>query len=104
LKYLESMSKKVYIAGKIGDLPPSVFLTLFEEAEKEVKNMGYEPVSPTTLPHEHDKSWQSYMKEDLTAMMQCDAVYALKNWRHSPGARIEVELAMSLSINIIFQI
>ncbi|MBE99340.1 DUF4406 domain-containing protein [Flavobacterium coralii] len=91
--------RKCYIAGKIGDLPEAEFKANFQAAVNDV----YEPVSPLELPHNHNKSWQAYMKEDITAMLQCKAVYVLKNWRTSPGATIEVELAMKLSIDIIFQ-
>jgi len=30
-------------------------------------------------------------------------VYALNNWKDSPGATIEVNLALSLGINVIYQ-
>ena len=44
-----------------------------------------------------------YMKEDLIALLQCDCVYAMRNWRLSPGACIEIELAVRVGINIIHQ-
>lgn len=43
------------------------------------------------------------MKEDLTEMLKCDYLYALKNWRQSPGATIEINLALQVGINIIHQ-
>lgn len=95
--------RKCYIAGKIGDLPEEEYKRNFDVAKDFVYNLGYEPVSPVDLPHEHERTWQSYMKEDLKAMMDCKAVYALKNWRSSPGATIEIDIAMKLGINIIFQ-
>lgn len=103
---MENNTKKVYIAGKIGDLPEYEFKRNFEQAKIELINIGFLPeniVSPVDLPHDHDHEWSSYMKEDITEMMKCHFVCALKNWRHSPGATIEVNLAVSLGINIIFQ-
>lgn len=98
-----SENKKCYIAGKIGDLPVEVYAYEFEKAESEVKLLGMIPISPLKLPHEHNKSWNSHMREDLIAMLKCDCVYAMRNWRHSPGAKIEIELAVSVGINIIHQ-
>jgi hypothetical protein len=95
--------KKCYIAGKIGDLPLEEFTRNFNIGKMEVTEAGWDPVSPIDLPHDHDQTWASYMKEDLKHMMKCEAVYALRNWRHSPGAIVEVELAMKLGLTIIFQ-
>lgn len=95
--------KKCYIAGKIGDLPVHVYTKNFNDAKEEVKKLGFEPVSPVDLPHEHGRTWSDYMREDLRAMLGCDSVYALKNWRQSPGATIEINTALSVGINIIHQ-
>jgi hypothetical protein len=95
--------KKCYIAGKIGDLPFTEYMENFAVGKVEAENLGYTGVSPTDLPHQHDRTWAAYMKEDLKALMDCEAVYALRNWRHSPGAIVEVELAMKLGLTIIFQ-
>lgn len=95
--------KKCYIAGKIGDLSKEVYEHNFNYAKKVVSALGYEPVSPVDLPHNHDKTWESYMKDDIKALVECDAVYVLHNWRTSPGATIEVNLALSLGINTIHQ-
>lgn len=95
--------KKCYIAGKIGDLPLEVYTKNFNEAKDQVKELGFEPVSPTDLPHNHDKKWLSYMREDMKAMLDCDAVFAQRNWNDSPGARIEVSTAKSLGLQVIYQ-
>lgn len=95
--------KKCYIAGKIGDLPKEVYETYFELAKEEVIKSGMIPVSPVDLPHNHGKSWAEYMREDLIALMGCDYVYALRNWRQSPGATIEINIALQVGIDIIHQ-
>jgi len=65
--------------------------------------LGLVPVSPLDLPHQHERTWEAYMREDLTAMLQCTHVYALRNWRLSPGATIEIETALKVGINVIHQ-
>lgn len=96
-------NKKCYIAGKIGELALEVYTEMFEKAEVEVRKLGFVPVSPLKLPHNHNKSWNEYMKEDLKALLDCGYLYTLRNWRLSPGACIEVELATKVGINIIHQ-
>ncbi len=95
--------KKCYIAGKIGDLPEAEYKANFERAKKEVIKLGLEPVSPVDLPHNHKRTWADYMKEDLKAMLGCDSVYAMFNWRSSPGATIEIKMALSVGLDIIQQ-
>ena len=97
------MKEKCYISGKITGLSVEEFTALFEAAKQEVIALGYEPVSPTELTHAHDKSWQSYMREDIVALMDCKHIYALRNWRSSAGAVIEVTLCFQLGINVIYQ-
>lgn len=95
---------KCYIAGKITGLEYSDYSAKFAEAKQTVQAMGYVPVSPIELSHNHGKSWEEFMKEDIAAMLQCDAVFALSNYRQSKGANIEVNLATLLGIKIIHQL
>jgi hypothetical protein len=98
--------KRIYIAGKIGDLPEHEFNRNFNAGKMELIEQGFlldEIISPVDLPHNHKRTWSDYMREDIQALMNCTHLYALKNWRQSPGATIEVNLAVSIGINIIFQ-
>ena len=94
---------KIYISGKISGLLESEALELFEQAEKVCVEMGYEPVNPMKLNHNHDKSWEAYMKEDIIALMGCDAIYMLSNWSFSKGARVEFDLACNLGFKVIHE-
>jgi len=95
--------KRYYISGRITGLPESESDRNFQLAKVEVSKMGFEPLSPKDLPHNHDQSWESFMKEDLIQLVKCDGVYALKDWRMSKGASIEVNLALVLGLNVIYQ-
>lgn len=97
------MSQKCYIAGKVTGLPEAIYKANFRKAEIAVTILGYEPVNPVELPHDHDETWLSYMREALPVMLECDAVYALPDWQDSRGAAIEVQLARDLGIPVIFQ-
>jgi hypothetical protein len=93
---------KVYISGAITDkatggvLPG--YMEKFAEAAKVITEAGFIAVSPTTLPHNHDKSWGAYMREDLKAMLECDVVYGMPCHKDSRGAKIELNLAQELGL------
>lgn len=95
--------KTCYIAGKIGDLPLDVVDEKFDKAKRQVSALNLVPISPRDLLHNHDKEWQSYMREDIITMMKCQMVFACSDWRDSPGATIEVMLALQLKIPVIYQ-
>ncbi len=95
--------KRCYIAGPISGLPVEVFTANFNEGKEIVTQIGFTPVCPTDLPHIHDKSWESHMKEDLTALLTCDCIFLLRGWQKSRGARIEAQLAKQLGMDAIEQ-
>ena len=94
--------EKVYISGKITGIE-EIAPMLFEHAEKYLTIMGFTPVNPMKLNHQHDKSWQSYMKEDVKALCECNAIYMLNNWTESKGAIIEHTIAMYLRMKVIYE-
>lgn len=92
--------KKVYIAGKISGIEDYAY-ALFEEAEQKFVKKGYQVVNPMKLPHNHDKKWESYMKDCIFELVGCDLIHPLPNWSDSKGAKIEMALAKELGIKII---
>jgi nucleoside 2-deoxyribosyltransferase len=94
--------KKIYISGKISGLPEEEAIKIFDLAEEALKSLAYEVINPMKLPHNHSRTWEAYMKEDIAAMMNCDAVMALENWSESKGAKIEVGIAKSIGMPVYF--
>jgi len=92
---------KIYISGKITGLDN--FMDLFRLAEIELKQLGYKVCNPALLPHDHDHTWQSYMREDICHLMKCKGIYMLSNWKRSKGARIEWIIAYLLNYKIMYQ-
>ena len=93
---------KIYISGKVSGIEDKAY-DLFEKGQEEMRRLGYETVNPMKLPHLHDKTWESYMKEDLKELLSCDAIYMLKDWYKSKGATIEWEIAKQLGMEVIYQ-
>jgi hypothetical protein len=96
------MATKIYISGKISGIENEA-PELFAKAETELQAKGFETVNPMTLNHEHDKSWHSYMKEDVKALCECDEIFMLSNWIDSKGAIIEHTIAMYLGLKVRYE-
>lgn len=94
---------KVYISGKISGLSFEEAFKNFEDAEKEVKEMGGIAINPMKLDHKENADWYDFMEKDLAALLRCDGIYMLKNWGDSKGARCEYFLAKSLDLKVVFQ-
>lgn len=97
------MKTKIYISGKISGIENEA-LELFQKAEKELQEKGFETVNPMALNHKHDKSWHSYMKEDVKALCDCDEIFMLSNWVDSKGAIIEHTIAMYLGLKVHYEV
>jgi hypothetical protein len=44
-----------------------------------------------------------WLTGDLEILKRCDVIYMLKNWEDSEGAKAELELAIKLGLEIIYQ-
>lgn len=93
---------KFYISGKITGIEEQA-PALFKRAENWLSGKGHKVVNPLDLNHDHDKSWHSYMKADVKALCDCDAIYMLDNWTDSKGAIIEHTIALYLGLKIVYQ-
>lgn len=94
---------RIYIAGRITGRKIETAYKQFEDAELTLNQWGEEIVNPMRLPHDHDKSWKAYMVECITELVKCDAIYMLKGWNKSKGARLELHLAKKLNLKIFYQ-
>lgn len=93
---------KIYISGKITGIENEA-PKLFKDAENHLQSIGYYPINPMELNHNHDKTWHSYMKEGVKALCECEKIYMLKNYKESKGALIELEIANHLGIEVMHQ-
>lgn len=89
---------KVYIAGSITHNPN--YKEQFAQAERTLKDAGYEVVNPVK-PEGNKYKW--YIDEGLKQLMQCDAIYLLRNWQQSKGACLEKRYAQTVGLKIYKQ-
>ena len=103
------MKKKVYISGRISDLPREQYMTMFSIAEQMLRKKGYEPLNPTrfwlsrwykqlTRIVGGETAYRVVLLYDLWRLMRCDLIYKLPGWRDSRGANIESCVAYHFKI------
>ena len=82
---------KMYVAGQItGD---KNYKEKFRNASRKLIKCGYEVFSPAVLPNYPDVSHEDYMHICKAMIDVCDAVYFLKDWQQSEGAKVEFDYA-----------
>ncbi|MBP4139976.1 DUF4406 domain-containing protein [Flavobacterium geliluteum] len=96
----KSMSKKIYIAGKITNEPFHHVVIKFKEAQTTIEKLGFEVVNPIVVVNNSTEPWESAMKTCLKAMLDCDGIVILPCWQLSRGAQIERQLAEDLDMMI----
>ena len=74
----------------------------FEEAEIHLTKQGKFVTNPAkNAPR---KTWQEYMRDSISQLVRCDAIYMLKNWQNSRGATVERNVAINLKIPVYYEI
>lgn len=96
---------KVYISGPITGVPD--FEKNFQSAEDYLSGLGYEVVNPVKIGKKLEKknpapSYEDYMKVDIAALTECDAIFMLKGSSLSSGAKCEKHVAESLGLKIMY--
>ena len=89
----------VYIAGPITG-KPGYNVDVFAAAERHLTACGHTVVNPTTL-HEGplgSLSREEYMRTDIRALLDCEAIYLLPGWQDSRGARMEHDIAVQIGL------
>lgn len=89
---------KIYIAGPITNILD--YKANFAKAERKITKMGHIAINPATLP----PGLKDYMPTCKAMIDQADAIYLLKGWENSVGAREEWEYAIDKKMQIICEI
>ena len=88
---------KVYLSGMItGD---SNYRQKFKAMAEELLSYGYVVFNPAVLRDGFD--YEDYMDFDLLILSRCDAIFLMRDWKNSPGAKRECEEAKRLGLQIL---
>lgn len=82
----------IYLSGPISDRLET-YKEEFGAAYDNLKAYDHVIISPHFLPLGLNKH-QDYMNIAHESLKAADAIYLLRGWQHSPGARVELKWAM----------
>jgi hypothetical protein len=113
--------RSVYLAGKMRGVKNFAF-DKFDKARDELLKDGWEVISPADIDREvngfdpfilpDDYDWNTVpdtlkldelIERDLKAVRECSAIYMLKGWETSLGARAEHAVAMWAGKLVIYE-
>lgn len=91
--------KKIYISGPMTGLPNLNFPAFHAEAAR-LREFGYYVINPAEINRE-GAEWQTCLRADLRAMLDCDTLALLPGWSKSQGAHLEIHVAHRVGIEIV---
>lgn len=78
----------------------------FEKATSILRDTGLIIKSPHEIKRAEiakgSLPWEDYLKVDIRALLDCDAIILLAGWPSSKGARLELEIALDLMMDVYF--
>lgn len=95
--------KRLYISGPMTGIPEYNY-PAFMKAAMWLREKGFEVVNPAELSTpSDDKQWVDYMREDIKHLVDCTAIYMLKGWEASKGAKLELLIAEGLGMRVLHE-
>nr|DAO64651.1 MAG TPA: CMP/hydroxymethyl CMP hydrolase [Caudoviricetes sp.] len=94
---------KVYISGAIAHYDMNERKEAFSRAEEKLMAQGYDPVNPFKNGLPDEAHWRAHMRADIALLLACDYIYMLKDWELSKGAKLELDVASSCGIKVLFE-
>jgi hypothetical protein len=100
----ETMDKdKVYISGAIAHYDMNERKEAFTNAEMRLQSMGFNPINPFKNGLPDDAHWREHMRADIRLLLDCEFIYMLQGWELSKGAKLELDVASSCGIKVLFE-
>ena len=100
------MNPIYYLSGKITDETRSKELAnmaRFDETEAVFKAAGYAVFNPASL-ETPNWTWEQYLARDLKWIYEHrPTMYFMQGWQDSRGARLELEFAKLLGLQLMFE-
>jgi hypothetical protein len=96
------MKKKIYIAGKVTGEEIHECTAKFGDAATQLEGLGFQPVNPIEVVGDWRCPWEPAMRKCIVALLECQAIVMLPCWKQSQGARLELNIAANLGMEILF--
>ena len=90
---------KVYVSGPMTGIPDFNY-PAFDAACVALRDAGLEVISPHEVnPIDgEERAWEWYVRRDIVALMDADAIVVLPGWEASRGATLETLISSALGM------
>jgi len=93
---------KYYISGPMTGYP-SYNYPYFEAVAAAFEQKGIEHTSPHRVEvAAEDPTWHHYMRANVKSIMDCEGLVLLRGWPESSGARMELEICLTLEMPVYY--
>lgn len=92
--------KLLYLSGPMTGKLDLNFPAFHDESAR-LRSLGYDVVNPAELNPDPRATWHACMRNDLKALLDCDALVLLPGWEHSAGAHLEMHVAHRVGMEIL---
>lgn len=95
---------KVYISAPISGCDLDERKGAFLRMEKILRERGYDVFNPLgEKNHVDGLSTHEYMRQDISALLTCDAIILLDGWNKSAGCKCELDVAVACGLDVWFE-
>lgn len=91
---------RVYISGPMTGIENFNY-PAFHAAAAQLRAAGYVVENPAENPHPECRSWEGYMRIAVAQLAKCDRIVTLPGWQASRGAKVEVDLGLTLGMDVV---
>lgn len=99
----KAMRPRIYISGAIAHHDLQERMETFGKAEEHLACQGWYPVNPFNNGVPQSAHWREHMRADIMLLLGCEAIYMLRGWELSKGAKLELDVASSCGIKVLFE-
>lgn len=92
--------KHIYLSGPMTGFHDFNF-PKFNRAAQALRGLGYTVSNPAEINPDASKTWNECMRADIKALCDCDTIVLLPGWENSKGARLELDVAHRLGLDVI---
>ncbi len=99
----EKEKEKIYISGPISGREREDYETAFCRAQARLEALGFEVFNPLYNGLEPESPTHAHMRRDIEELLDCDRIYMLRQWAHSKGCMVELMVATSIGLPVMFE-
>ena len=96
---------RIYLSGPMTGLPDNNFPAFHAHAAA-LRGMGLDIVNPADIGGDandtNPANYNGYLRADIKAMMDCDAIALMPGWETSSGANLELHIAHRVGMRVLF--